>query len=605
MNNLHILVVDDEVVILNLIVGYLTKRGYQCETAASGEQALTLVQQRDFDIMLADLTLSGLDGIELTSRVKALRPQTVCILMSGRGSRLDLIAAMQTGVSEFLDKPFSELAVVAMAIERAAVSRRLVRERDALLEDLKNQNAKLETSLARLHTAYGQLRQQEATLASDLRQSQRVQRKLLPAAFPVIEGFELFGYFGPCERLGGDFFGVVPLDDGRLAVYLVDVAGHGVSAAMITIILRELLQPRRLLQARNEILGTPDRALAFLNQALLEEAFNPPILVTMVYAVIDARNGTLTFASAGHPPPLVVDGPGPAHPLFVGGAALGLANSGAYTTATLALKPGDSVLLYSDGVSEARYEGGCEFTHAQLCTALAAQHGKNAAQMGRALEDGLRLHLASHAPADDMTFIVISRSAVSAPGSAPASDHRSPPTTESVRVVLPVTVPQTKTPAPGVIAGGWSAATCVIRLSGLATWQLAPAMRRLIASAETGGTGPIRIELNDCQSLDSTMLGLLCQFAKKLIIHRPSERVCAQFREMGIFAYLQISDEAAPETDTPLAVTLDASSAASSDLILSAHEALIEASEENRQRFQGVVSTFSSRKRQTEAGEGG
>jgi hypothetical protein len=165
-----------------------------------------------------------------------------------------------------------------------------------------------------------------------------------------------------------------------------------------------------------------------------------------------------------------------------------------------------------------------------------------------------------------------------------------------VRVVLPGNAAPPENPAVGGITGGWSAATCVICLSGLATWQLAAALRRLMAAAETGGSGPIRLELGACQGLDSTMLGLLCQFARKLILHRPSERVCAQFREMGIFDRFAIDASAAPETDTPLAVTLEASSAASSDLILSAHEALMEASEANRQRFQGVVGSFSARK---------
>ena len=319
----------------------------------------------------------------------------------------------------------------------------------------------------------------------------------------------------------------------------------------------------------------------------------------MVYAVIDAKQGTLTFASAGHPPPLVVDGPGSAHPLFVSGTVLGLKDSGAFTTATLTLNPGDSVLLYSDGVSEARYDGGSEFTTPRLCSDLATQHGKNAANAGHALEEGLRLHLAGHPPADDMTFIVINRKVVRDADATetPRVSGSRPPYDASVRVVLPVNVPQGEAAAPGLIAGGWSAATCVIRLSGLATWQMAVTMRRLIGAAETGGTGPIRIELGDCQGLDSTMLGLLCQFAKKLVLHRASERVCAQLREMGIFDRFQISETAAPETDTSLAVTLDASSATSSDLILSAHEALMEASEENRQRFQGVVGSFSARKR--------
>jgi len=595
MSNLHILVVDDEVSILNLISSYLGKRGERCDLAENGARALELLQQNNYDIMFTDLSMPGLDGIELTRRVKQLRPQTICILMSGRGTRLDVIAAMQTGVFDFLDKPFPELAILAMVVERAAASRRLVRERDALLADLKNQNIKLETSLARLHTAYGQLRQQEATLASDLRQSQRVQRKLLPAAFPLLAGFEVFGYFGPCERLGGDFFGAVLLDDGRLALYLVDVAGHGVSAAMITIILRELLQPRRQLQARQEILGIPAQALSFLNQALLEEAFDPPILVTMVYAVIDPKNGTLTIASAGHPPPIIVDGPGKAHLLPVGGTVLGLNDQGEFTTTTLTLNPGDTVLLYTDGISEARYDGGSEFTPERLCGTLAALHDQSAKHIGHALESVLTQHLDQHAPADDMTFLVISRTANLMPVADPANKSRSPFAAKSVRVVLPSNTPPAPPLATGRITGGWSAATCVIGLSGLVTWQIAPAMRQLLALAETGGTGPIRVELVDCQALDSTMLGLFCQFAKQLVFHRPTERVCAQFREMGIFGRLAITDAPAPTTDTPLTVKGDATPAASSDLIQAAHLALIDAAEENRPRFQDVVDSFETK----------
>ena len=596
MSSLQILVVDDEAPVLAVIAAYLGKRGEKCATAGNGEQALALVARQEFDIMLADLTMAGMDGIELTRRVKQLWPQTVCILMSGRGSRLDIIAAMQTGVFDFLDKPFFDLAVLAMVIERAAASRRLVRERDALLENLKNQNAKLETSLTRLHAAYGQLRLQEATLAADLRQSQRVQRKLLPAAFPPLAGYEVFGYFSPCERLGGDYFNAVPLWDGRLGVYLVDVAGHGVSAAMITVILRELLQPRRLLQSSYEILGTPDRALTFLNQALLEEAFEPPILVTMIYAVLDPKAGTLSMAGAGHPPPLLVSGPGIARALAVSGPVLGMQPTAAFSTTTVTLNPGDSVLLYTDGVSDARFDGGSEFTTARLCEAFAAQHGKSATRVGHAVEDALRLHLADQAAADDMTFIVLGRTAGAgvAGGEQPPSPDR--PESESVRVVLPVSVvPLATAAAPGGITAGWSASTCVIRLSGLATWQIAPAIRRLIAKAEAEGTLPIRIELADCQALDSTLLGICYQFAPKIVLHRPSERVRAQFQEMGIWDLFQTSIVATPETDIALDVTLDATPGACSDLILSAHEALMGASEENRLRFKDVVGAFAAK----------
>ena len=597
MSDLHILVVDDDRAVLQAITTFLSRRGDHCEIASSGADALLLISAHDFDIMLTDISMGEMDGLELTRRVKNLRPQTVCILMSGMGTLVDLIAAMKIGIFDFLDKPFSDIGVLDMVIERAAASRRLVRERDALFTDLQRQNARLEKSLARLHAAYGQLRQQEETLESDLRQAQRVQRKLLPSGFPRLPGVDLFGYFGPCERLGGDFFGTVPLGDDRLAVYLVDVAGHGVSAAMITIILRELMQPRRSHNTRPDVFAEPGRALAFLNQALVDEAFDPPILVTMVYAMINVPTGRVTLAAAGHPPPIVIDGPNHARLLPVAGPVLGLPDAGEFATTEITLHPGDSLLLYSDGVTEARHSTGNDFTPEQLCGILASQHTRRAAPIAFALEEALQSHLNGHAPADDMTFIVISRSAVQETGPGFSTQSASPLMAGSVRVVLPPRIAHTGESNSGSsIHGGWSAATAVIHLTGLTTWRAAPAMRDILAQADSQATGLVHVEMANCQALDSTMLGLLYQFASKLALHRASERVVAQLREMGIYGYFQFSEAAAPEIDTPITVTLEANQAAYAEMILSAHESLMEVSDENKQRFEGVVASFAAKR---------
>ena len=106
---------------------------------------------------------------------------------------------------------------------------------------LKKRNEQLESNLAKLYQAYEQLMQHEERQEVDLRQAQHLQQSLLPAGFPQLSGMSLFGYYRPCEWLGGDFFDIVQLDETRLAVYLTDVSGHGVHAAMVTVILRELI----------------------------------------------------------------------------------------------------------------------------------------------------------------------------------------------------------------------------------------------------------------------------------------------------------------------------------------------------------------------------
>jgi len=313
----------------------------------------------------------------------------------------------------------------------------------------------------------------------------------------------------------------------------------------------------------------------------------------MVYAVIDPKLNTLAVAGAGHPPPIVVAGLGTAQLLTVSGPVLGTQQTDAFSNTTVTLNPGDSVLLYTDGVSDARYEGGSEFTPQRLSDALAAEHGKGAIQTGHAIEDALRLHLDGHAAADDMSYIVVSRTNPAQPPVAVDSpDPLGRSMEESVRVVLPATVTPTAHTMPGGITAGWSAATGVIHLSGLATWHVAPAMRWLIGKMEREGTGPIQVELADCQALDSTMLGIFYQFAGKLVLHRPGERIRAQLQEMGIAERFQTSEAPTPIIDTPLEVATEATPTVCTDLILSAHEALMETSEENRRRFQDVVDSF-------------
>ena len=591
MSDIRVLVVDDDETILGLMKRFFSQRGDICTVASSGAAALRLIEDRFFDLLLTDIIMPGMDGLELVRRARALQPHTVCILMSGMGRRGDIISALKAGVFDFLDKPITDLAEFTMIIDRAAAGSRLMQERDALLENLKQQNSRLEFSLLRLHEAFGQLRQQEEALKSDLVKAQHLQRKLLPAAFPRIDGLDLFGYYGPCDHLGGDFFGVIPLEDGRIATYMADVTGHGVSAAMVTVVLRELMRaPQRA--GHSDLFGSPADLLAFINDALLAEAFNPPIFASMVYAIFDPASGRAIVASAGHPPPLVISAPAKECFLPVPGRVLGIRHSERFETAEVLLRPGDAMLLYSDGLTEARSEAGAEFTPARLVQTLHRCHGWPAAKTGEAVEQAMLDHLGGMPPADDITFIVACRSnPVEANGSQP-SPRETAFAPNSVKLAMPHQLRYIPPETRGRIKGGWREKVCIIRLAGVATWQLAATLREMLGKAKSDAATAVQIDLGECEALDSTMLGLLLQHVGEITLHQPPSRIVGQLHEMGVLGLFEIDHTPCPPPQAPLPIEPGDMRETCSDLILSAHEALMEASASNHQRFKEVVSVL-------------
>ena len=596
MAKLRVLVVDDEDLILHVMKDFFRLRQDDCDVAGDGVEALRLVEDRIYDLVLTDIAMPGMDGLELISRVKSLQPQTVCILMSGLGTRRDIISALKIGVFDFIDKPIPELATLTMVIERAGENVRMVRERDALLDNLREQNTKLEYSLLRLHEAFGQLRQQEEALESDLQKAQRVQRKFLPAAFPRVPGLDFFGYYAPCNQLGGDFFGVLPLREGRIGLYLVDVAGHGVSAAMITVTFRELMRARRRSTPDDTLFDEPAEVLSYMNTALQEENFEPPIYVSMMYCVIDPSTGTVNVACAGHPAPILVSEPRLTVEIPVGGTVLGTQSSASYTTTKLQLNPGDALLFYSDGLSEVRNSGGREFSAARLQDIMIPLHAQPARTIAEKVEQQLGMHLDGLAPTDDITFLVVTRTLANISQGTITTNDLIP---DSVKIVTPEKLTHASSTARGQIHAGFHEKLCIVQLGGLMTWQVAPALREMLQQAKAQATPPFHIDLAKCDAMDSTMLGLLLQHTANLMLHRPGERVAAQLREMGVLQFFNISQEPCPQPQVAMAITPTESPQTCSDLIISAHEALMEASVSNRQKFQDVVDTLRNQKMDT------
>jgi phosphoserine phosphatase RsbU/P len=339
---MQILVAEDDPVNRHLLQSTLRRWGYAVTVAANGAIAWALFGENDFSLVITDQEMPVLGGLDLVRRIRA-RPgagYVYVILLAASSDRSEIIAGLEAGADDFISKPFhpAELQV------RLRTGERLLRLEQALLE----QN--------RL------LRDRNAEMEADLRTACEVQLALLPQDYPrfprhvPVEGSHLrfFDRYWPNGAVGGDFFSVLPLSDTLAGVFICDVMGHGVRAALVTAMVRALLEGLRPLA------GDPGRFLAEMNRELLAIFGKAavPVFLSAFYATIDTTTGHLAYANAGHPVPILARrSETRADPLGavegMPGPPLAVRDDARYAVAHAALIPGDLLLLFTDGLFEA------------------------------------------------------------------------------------------------------------------------------------------------------------------------------------------------------------------------------------------------------------
>ena len=252
------------------------------------------------------------------------------------------------------------------------------------------------------HSRLLEVEQAEKFMARELEQAAEIQRGLLPRQTPEIPGLQLAGRSAPCRSVGGDYFDFFPLADGRLAFLVADVAGKGLSAAL----LMSNLQAR--VQALMELETDVARLVTRLNHSL--KANTPDNkFITGFFAILDPRTGAMTYTNAGHNPPVLVRRNGKAELLTAGGPVLGILPNIPYLGGQTILAPGESLVLYSDGVSEAPNAAGEEFGEEAIAQIAVACHDRSAQETMLEIGRQLRVFLGDRQPVDDVTLLVVRR----------------------------------------------------------------------------------------------------------------------------------------------------------------------------------------------------
>jgi len=347
---IKILIIDDEAAVRELMAIYLKRLGYAIVSAADGQSGIDACRGSEPALVLCDLRMPGMDGLEVLAVLTREFPEIPVIVVSGMGGLADAIQALKLGAWDYVTKPIEDLAVLDHAVRNALERARLRAENRSYREHLERVNAQLERSLRKL--------QEDETAGRN------IQFRLLPDEHVMFGGHNGDGSY-ECSRhlqtsaiLSGDFVDYFDIDEEHFGFYMADVSGHGVSSAFITVLLKSYMgrYVERNRQHGDPTILDPAAVLAGLNRDILAGRHGK--YLTMFYGVLNPSAARLDFANGGQFPfPILYDGE---QTRSIGGKSppVGLFEDAEYRTQTLAIPAVFGISLFSDGILETLPQAG-------------------------------------------------------------------------------------------------------------------------------------------------------------------------------------------------------------------------------------------------------
>ena len=355
----RILVVDDEPDLQELIRqkfrNKIKANEYEFHFAENGVEALDkLTADGSIDLILTDINMPVMDGLTLLSRINELNNKFLrSVIVSAYGDMENIRTAMNRGAYDFVTKPI----------------------------DLKDLEITIEKSLKEIEKSKEALSSHDKLIAlkQELEIAKVIQTSILPKTFPEKKEFEIFAKMIPAKEVGGDLYDFFMLDKYRLAVVLGDVSGKGIAAAMLMAVSKTLIKA-------TAYKGMPADSVLFEVNNLLADDSPPNMFVTVFYGVLDTRNGSFEYSNGGHNAPFLISSDGNITQLDnIGGLLLGAMKDSEYESNIITLKPGDYLVLYTDGVTEAFNKDDEEYEDERLINSLRNAGKENAGKLVKKL----------------------------------------------------------------------------------------------------------------------------------------------------------------------------------------------------------------------------
>lgn len=344
------LIADDQPDVRAALRLLLKGAGYQTEAADSPAAVLDAIRRQEFDLVLMDLnyardTTSGKEGLDLISSIQALDHDLPIVVMTAWATVDLAVESMRLGVRDFVQKPWENSGLLRKL--RAQIDEGRLRRR----EQSREQQMKLE-----------------------LNEAGEIQRGLMPRRMPHLHGFSIASAWQAAHDVSGDYLAAFKLNESHAALCVADVTGKGFPAALLMSNMQAALKSL----ASESI--SPSELCVKLNWLMCG---NTPVhkFVSCFYADLDVSNRTLTFTNAGHNAPMLMRRGGQCIRLDDGGRVVGAFTDSSYTQKEIKFSEGDKLVLFTDGVTEARNLSGEEFGDERLLECLRLYRGRNAAEL--------------------------------------------------------------------------------------------------------------------------------------------------------------------------------------------------------------------------------
>ncbi len=377
-----ILVVDDEPDLETLILQRMRRSirsgQYEFVFAHNGVEALDILGQDDtIDMVLSDINMPKMDGLTLLAQMPSVDPNLRAVIISAYGDMKNIRTAMNRGAFDFITKPldFDDLRVtIDRTLRHLAEWREAVSARDKLV-----------------------------SLQNELDVANKMQQSILPTDFPANIHMGTYGNMEPARNVGGDFFDIIRLDAGQIGLAIADVSDKGVPAALFMMSCRTLL--------KGAAIGShdPGEALTMVND-LVQERNDAGMFVTLFYGVYDPSSGRLTYANGGHDSPLIVHADGSSVRIpSTDGIALGVMPGLEYNQNSVTLSPNDTLVLYTDGVTEAMNGQGEQFTLERLTEIFKNGPPMDPKDVSQVVFDAVKEFAGDNSQSDDITCLILHR----------------------------------------------------------------------------------------------------------------------------------------------------------------------------------------------------
>jgi len=394
---MRILIAEDERITRLTLARQLQSWGHEVIATEDGEQAWEQLSDAEFDVIITDWEMPKLSGVQLVQRIRetARNVYTYVIMLTSRSDKSDIVKGIEAGADDFVSKPFDreELRVRLLAGER------IVR----LERSLSRQNAELRDANERIHHG--------------LRAAARVQQSMLPRENIVTQHVRTAWKYVPTDELAGDAIGLHLIDERYLVAYVLDVSGHGVPAALLSVSAMHALEPipQEASMIRNPSsaggqLGTvksPAKVATELNLRF-RAGENDGRYLTMILCVLDTHTGMLHLTTAGHPAPFVIRGNQPIAVPDAGGFPIAIMETADYEEGSIQLQRGDRLCLFSDGIIEQNNASGDEqFEAERLQQSLATRQNLPPAQVVEEVVNDLTKWAGTGSFTDDVSLVII------------------------------------------------------------------------------------------------------------------------------------------------------------------------------------------------------